>query len=84
VSWVWVVFLLLGYLLSVGPAARITQSAGARDDWIDVVYAPLILLADRSDTVADALWWYKQAWGYRIIHTPIPLRKPSGSNEVPP
>lgn len=72
--------LLVGYVLSVAPVARL-----AIDDRIEVstwqnVYRPLLWVVDRSEIGARAFNWYCQLWRVRASY---PWHR-GGRYKVPP
>jgi len=68
-SWAWfslwslLVFLLL-YVLTTGPVIRGVDGMGVNQDFLMVLYAPLIILSDNIPMVQQFFEWYvEDVWG---------------------
>ena len=63
VSALWVFVALAVYVLSIGPAAKLSR-AGAFPRWMFVVYAPLGFATEQCAPARRALDWYvHDVWG---------------------
>ena len=56
---------VLLYVLSIGPAAKITWGTAALD-MLRPIYAPLISAANHSTAVGHALQFYFRLWGVPV------------------
>ena len=65
--------LLVGYVLSMGPTARLTDDGRLEFvTWVRL-YRPLLMAGDEWSPVADALGWYTGKWGGEIRSCAVPL-----------
>ena len=66
-GWVWITgVILILYVLSVGPMCRLNDKGLASDRLMRVVYAPLVLVAQKSGAADAFLRWYcKTVWKTR-------------------
>ena len=46
------------YVLSVGPAWRITEACGGNFRWLDTAYAPIIAVMEQSPQLFKVFQWY--------------------------
>ena len=54
--------LLMLYVLSAGPASGLVLKKRMSFDTFDRIYAPLLWLANRSETVRNIWNWYTGIW----------------------
>jgi len=54
----WLSLLLVAYVLSIGPAAKLVDEQIISESAVEPLYAPLILLIENSEPVSDATLWY--------------------------
>jgi hypothetical protein len=57
-----VLFLLVMYVLGVGPAAYLASRGIVREDYAGIAYVPLFLAVDQSTTLTEATGWYINFW----------------------
>jgi hypothetical protein len=55
-------FLVVVYVLSVGPASALAARGTIPSISMDRIYKPLDMLADWSPRVKQALFWYVELW----------------------
>jgi hypothetical protein len=56
------IFLPVLYVLGIGPAALIAKNYPATDPWLEMLYLPVIALAEASVNFGNALGWYINLW----------------------
>ena len=56
-----VLWLCLGYTLSIGPAFYVARETGSGSQWMRTIYAPLFWLHDNT-TLDTPLKWYAETW----------------------
>lgn len=60
--------LLVGYVLSIGPAARVLDR-----EQIDAAYAPLLWVCDGNEFLTVCLFKYLVAWGISFDEPAVPM-----------
>jgi hypothetical protein len=66
-SFVWTTVLgLTAYVLSIGPAARLVQERPSLEPACNVIYAPIVLLVQRSQFCQSVAMGYVRLWGVHV------------------